>query len=127
GMADWVPAAQTDLIASAGPPPVRSQQAAGWDPEPEQTFAGPVDNHLVKAILVTIFCCLPLGIVSIVYAAQVNGHVQAGRRAEALEASANASKWANWGLIAGLVIGVLYILYFVVIIGFAGMGALDSY
>ena len=40
-----------------------------------EPVAGPppyVPNHLVWAILVTIFCCLPFGIVSIVYAAQVN-------------------------------------------------------
>jgi hypothetical protein len=28
-----------------------------------------IPNHLVWAILATLFCCLPLGIVSIVYAA----------------------------------------------------------
>ena len=37
-----------------------------------------IPNYLVQAILVTIFCCLPLGIVSIVYAAQVNGKAAAG-------------------------------------------------
>ena len=37
-----------------------------------------VPNHLVWAILSTLFCCLPLGIVSIVFAAQVNGKLAAG-------------------------------------------------
>ena len=35
-----------------------------------------VPNNLVWAILTTLFCCLPAGIVSIVYAAQVNGRQQ---------------------------------------------------
>ena len=37
-----------------------------------------VPNNLVWAILSTLFCCLPAGIVSIVYAAQVNGKLAAG-------------------------------------------------
>jgi len=38
-----------------------------------------VPNYLVQAILCTICCCLPFGIVAIVYAAQVNGKVAGGR------------------------------------------------
>ena len=38
-----------------------------------------VPNYLVQSILVTLFCCLPFGIVAIVYAAQVNGKLQARR------------------------------------------------
>ena len=50
-----------------------------------------VPNHLTQAILVTIFCCLPAGIVSIVYAARVNGKVTVGDTAGAREASQNAT------------------------------------
>ena len=32
-----------------------------------------IPNNMVWAILTTLFCCLPFGIVSIVYAAQVDG------------------------------------------------------
>ncbi|HEX3998914.1 MAG TPA: CD225/dispanin family protein [Pirellulales bacterium] len=35
-------------------------------------------NYLVPAILSTICCCLPFGIVAIVYAAKVNGKLAAG-------------------------------------------------
>ncbi|MES2882212.1 MAG: CD225/dispanin family protein, partial [Bacteroidota bacterium] len=35
-------------------------------------------NWLVESILVTIFCCLPFGIVGIVNAAQVNSKFAAG-------------------------------------------------
>ena len=37
-----------------------------------------VPNYLVFAILATVFCCLPAGIPAIVFAAQVNGKLQAG-------------------------------------------------
>lgn len=53
-----------------------------------------VPNHLVFAILTTIFCCLPAWIVGIVFAAQVNGKVQAGDIAGAQRASKNAKTWS---------------------------------
>ena len=31
-----------------------------------------------------------------------------GRYAEAQEASANAKKWAIWGAVAGVVVGIIY-------------------
>jgi hypothetical protein len=61
-----------------------------------------IPNHLVKAILVTIFCCLPLGVVSIVFAAQVNSQVQTGNIEEARRLSSQANLWANIGLACGL-------------------------
>ena len=58
------------------------------------TFAEPIPNYLVQAILVTIFCCLPFGIVSIVYAAQVNTKIAAGDIVGAKQASSSAKTWA---------------------------------
>ena len=52
-----------------------------------------VPSHLVWAILATLFCCLPAGIVSIVYAAQVNGKLTAGDLEGALRASNSAKTW----------------------------------
>ncbi len=74
-----------------------------------------VSNHLVWAILVTIFCCMPFGIVSIVYAAQVSGKLAAGDIDGARQASSNAKTWAwvAFGVgIASSVVGVL--VWFVV-------------
>lgn len=67
-----------------------------------------VDNHLAKAILVTIFCCIPFGIVSIVNAASVNGKLQAGDIAGARLASDKADTWANWAIGSGLLIGLIW-------------------
>jgi hypothetical protein len=66
----------------------------------------PVPNYLVQAILVTIFCCLPFGIVSIVYSSQVNSKLAAGDFEGAVAASNNARKWAWIALIAGIVFGI---------------------
>ncbi len=73
------------------------------------------DNYLVWAILSTVLCCLPFGIVSIVYAAKVNGLFDANQYEAALEASKNAKKWA----IIAAVIGVIYIIF--VLIGAAAL------
>ena len=66
----------------------------------------PIPNNLVWAILATVCCCPPTGIVAIVYAAQVNGKVAAGDFAGARKASKNAQSWAwvSFGLMAGLII-----------------------
>jgi uncharacterized membrane protein YvbJ len=61
-----------------------------------------IPNHLVFAILATVLCCLPTGIVSIVYAAQVNTKVAAGDLAGATQASNNAKMWALISLGLGL-------------------------
>ena len=61
-----------------------------------------IPNYLPQAILVTIFCCLPFGIVSIVYAAQVNGKVAAGDIDGARDASEKAKTWAWVALGFGL-------------------------
>ena len=52
----------------------------------------PIANHLVWAILVTLFCCLPLGIVAIVYAAKVDSLAAAGQYAQAQEAADKAKE-----------------------------------
>ena len=38
----------------------------------------PPKNYLVESILVTIFCCMPFGVVGLVFAAQVNSKFEAG-------------------------------------------------
>jgi hypothetical protein len=55
----------------------------------------PVDvpNYLVFAILATVLCCLPTGVAAIIYAAQVNGKLQAGDIPGAQAASRNAKSW----------------------------------
>lgn len=80
-----------------------------------------VSNNLVWAILSTLFCCLPLGIVSIVYAAKVDGLAAAGNLAAAQEAANKAKTWAIWAAAAWLILVVLYIV-FVMVIGISAGG-----
>ncbi|WP_394686618.1 CD225/dispanin family protein [uncultured Xanthomonas sp.] len=64
-----------------------------------------VPNNMVWAILSTLFCCLPLGIVSIVYAAQVDGRRAAGD----IEGARAAARKAGWWALASPILVVVWI------------------
>jgi Interferon-induced transmembrane protein len=109
------------------PPAWQGQQPPAWQGQPPPGWQGPPpiwqgqrepDNYLVWAILCTVLCCLPLGIVSIVYSTKVSGLWAQGRYAEAQSASDSAKKWAIIGAIVGaviyVIIGVLYAFIFAV-------------
>ena len=92
-------------------------QAGGTEYEPGMPYPGGtgygelphIPNYLIQAILATICCCVPAGIVAIVYAAQVNGKVAAGDYATAQRYSNNAKTWCWVALglgIAAAVIGI---------------------
>ena len=58
---------------------------------------------LVLAIVTTVLCCLPFGIVAIVYAVKVNDLVANGRITEAQEAAKQSKKWSQIGIVIGLI------------------------
>ena len=70
-----------------------------------------VANYLVQSILVTLCCCMPAGIVAIVYAAQVNTKLAAGDIAGAQESSRLAKMWSWIGFGIGALIAVIYVLF----------------
>lgn len=72
-----------------------------------QAQAAPT-NYLVFAIFVTIFCCQILGIVSIVFAAQVNTKWNAGDFEGALNASKNAKLWAWIGIASSVAVALIF-------------------
>lgn len=90
-----------------------------------QPLGTPPDNNLVWAILCTVLCCLPLGIVSIIKSTKVKELWALGDTEGAQKAADDAKKWAMWGAGAALIVWVLYILFFVVI-GLGGAFA-DGY
>ena len=99
------------------PPPPGGYGAGGYGAGPSWPPAGPKPpNYLVWAILVTLFCCLPFGVVSIVFAAQVDSKYNGGDLAGSLKASENAKKWAVISAVVGVAAVVVWLL-FVVSIG----------
>ncbi len=73
-----------------------------------------VPSYLAQAILVTLFCCQPFGIVSIVYAAQVNCKLGAGDYAGAVDVSKKARKWCWASFAVGLGWMVIWLLFAVI-------------
>jgi 4-amino-4-deoxy-L-arabinose transferase-like glycosyltransferase len=91
-------------------------------PGPKGPFS---ENWLVEAILVTILCCLPFGVVGIIYAAQVNTKQQAGDSEGAEKARKEAAKWTKIGFWIGIGVIVLYMLFWLVL-GISFFGAATS-
>lgn len=86
-------------------------------------------SNLALAILTTILCCLPLGIVAIVKASQVDGHWSAGRYQEAYDAAKSARNWAIGGIVSGIVGFIIYLIIYVaygVVLG-ASLGLFDEF
>lgn len=101
-------------------PPQQGWEHSGqqWAPPGQQGYGGQpgygappvqVPNYLVQSILLTLFCCLPFGIVAIVFSSQANSKAALGDYQGAM-ASANTAKtwcWAAFGV--GLSAVVLWI------------------
>ena len=68
----------------------------------------PPRNYIVEAILVSIFCCQPFGIVAIVLAANINSEYRLGNYERAAKLSRQAGIWVTVSLITGLIVGLLY-------------------
>lgn len=69
--------------------------------------AGSIPNYLVQSIVVTLCCCLPGGIVAIIFAAQVNSKLAAGDVAGAEAASRNAKLWCWISFGVGIVLALI--------------------
>ncbi|AWI08835.1 CD225/dispanin family protein [Ereboglobus luteus] len=116
GMATWEPASKIfgapaapavgDVSVPGSPPPVTGVAEPMMTVPPDVKPVKP-GNNLIGAIIVTLLCCVPLGIVSIVFAAQVDGKYNKGDYAGA-EDAAKKSKTFMWlSVVLGLVASVI--------------------
>lgn len=113
GMSDWLPAKRVSELdallmpsegfSSLAPPPFVTPSPT--DPPPK--------NWLVESILVTLLCCLPLGIVGIINATKVESLWITGQREASLKASQDAAKWVKIAFFSGIVVIGLYLLLMV--------------
>ncbi len=142
GMPDWVPLHSVpELVSILAPAPAQPYGAAPVPPhrgmyQPEYPAPNPYapqgmppcpPTRLVWGILTTLFCCLPFGIVSIVYASGVNSAYAMGNYAEARRKSKAAGTWALVSAITAAVVFIVYLVVFVLILGAAFDGSsLDS-
>ena len=78
------------------PQPVNTQPAEGaTEPCPP--------TNLVWAIISTLLCCLPAGIVAIIYAMKVTNKYREGD----IEGAKRASEVGAWWCIASIILGIL--------------------
>ncbi len=80
---------------------------------------GEIPNYLIPAILSTVFCCLPLGVVSIIFATQVNNKVAAGDTAGAMEASRKAKMFMMISVGLGALSLIIGVVAWVILFGLA--------
>ena len=96
--------------------------AEEWTPPPPSGTHDKVPNYLILAII-SALCCFPLGIVSIIFAAQVNGKVAAGDIAGATDSSNKAKKFSYIAIGLGI---ALWVCYFIFGAGIVGLSILSN-
>lgn len=136
GMPDWRPAGELPELSSffvlpgrgSAPPPIRERpRREAAEPLPASELPGgqlpahlqsrdaspaqayPPKTYLVESILATILCCLPFGIVGIVYASRVENRFYSGDLPGAEAASRQAEKWTKIAAATGL---GLFLIFF---------------
>lgn len=66
-------------------------------------------TNLLWAILSTVCCCLPLGVVAIIFASRVSSRYYRGDYAGAEKASRSAETWIIAAIVLGVIWGMLYL------------------
>ncbi len=75
-----------------------------------------LNTNLAMAIFTTVCCCVPFGIVSIVYASKVTSLAEQGNIEAAKQNAAKAKKWAIAGVITGFIINSIWVLVEILVI-----------
>jgi len=71
---------------------------------------------LLQSVLITIFCCIPFGIVGIINACSVSSAYAVGNYALAEQKSKEAGKWVKIGFWCGIAIWVILIILYATIL-----------
>jgi hypothetical protein len=95
---------------SMPPPPPPGMPPPGWQPGGYAGGGAEIPTYLWQSIVCTILCCLPFGVVGIVFASKVNALRAIGDIAGAQEASRKARMWTMISFGIGLTLLVIYII-----------------
>jgi hypothetical protein len=131
GMSDWKPASEVEELASQlgsiQPPEVATaynqgnnnyQSNANYNYNNTNNYNnannynnnnnGKPNNYLVWAILVTMLCCMPFGVVGLLKSLKVDRLWKEGDVAGAQRESESCKNFLIWGSIIGFIVDVLY-------------------
>lgn len=108
---------QTPFVEQPREPHAYGQPAYGQQPYGQQSYEQQSygqqpqlqtlpNNFLPWAILVTFCCCLPGGIVAMIYASKVNGKLAIGDYQGALQDANSAKTWCIISAIVGLIVSI---------------------
>lgn len=115
GMAGWQAAGNIPELSSyfhtTPPPPPVSGPAQSYHQSPVQPQGQRPDNLLIWSILTTVLCCLPLGIVAIVYSTKVDSLWNNGDYDGAMNAAKNAKLFCLLSL-GGGVLAFIFAFFF---------------
>lgn len=92
-----------------------------WSSPSSSDASANISNYLIPAILATVLCCLPVGVVSIIFAAQVNSKVATGDIAGAMESSKKAKMFMFIAVGLGLLTWILVVVLWIFVFGMAAV------
>ena len=124
GLSDWVKITQLpelqgmyEMLAQEAEPVVVGQPVQAQPVESNPSIQQPANNYqqpaatepcpptnLVWAIISTVLCCIPMGIVAIFYALKVSNKYREGD----IEGAKRASETGAWWCIATIILGILF-------------------
>mgnify|MGYP000000016493 FL=1 len=107
GLTQWTPAADVSELAqpaTADAAPQTPRQTAA--PAGFQQPCPP--TNLVWSILITLFCCLPFGLVAVYYSSRVERLYYNGDYAASLKASKRAEMWCIISLLCQVAATLIY-------------------
>ena len=105
GPADRPPGDEVVPPAQSSNPP----QPRGFSDH--SSYPEEISTNLFPAILVTIFCCMPFGVVAIAFAAIASNHIASHNREAAIQASESARTWCWRAFWCGLIIIIALLIF----------------
>lgn len=109
GMTQWLPAENVPDLMDIFPPSVAGSHSSSSNHVPM-----PPQSYMWLAILTTLLCCLPTGIVSIVYASKVDSCWNVGDYEGAYKNSRYARNWGIAGALSSVIVALAYIVLIMV-------------
>lgn len=119
GMPDWTPLGQVQEFSgtvSQLPAPMTGNIPMPQLPAYSPSQAHPaVPNYLWQSIVATVLCCIPFGVVAIVFAAKVDGLLARGDIAGAEAASKSAKTWLVAAIATGGAVVLIHLVLLVIV------------